>query len=138
MTRATLVTIVVVLILVGYGTAMSIVIFRAERSSVSQTEWETAQARLSALENAWNAVVSGEADSSAGSVAVDAATIPINQADQDLLEELPGIGPVRATAILEARAAGPFVSLDDFRTRVPAIPNSVFDDISTKITFDIQ
>jgi competence protein ComEA len=60
--------------------------------------------------------------------------ININRADAWLLEALPGIGDVRAQAIVDYREDnGPFRSIQDV-TKVPGISDSTFDKIKDFIT----
>lgn len=54
--------------------------------------------------------------------------IDINQADQAELETLPGVGPVTARKIIEARAEQRFASVRDLRSR-GLLGESVFEDI---------
>ena len=62
------------------------------------------------------------------------ALVNINAASQADLESLPGIGEVRATAILRSRTAdGPFAAIEDLLTR-NLIPKSVYEDIAPLIT----
>lgn len=56
--------------------------------------------------------------------------IDINAASQVLLEELPGIGPVRAIAIIEGR---PYLSTEELAER-HVIPASVYEQIRGLIT----
>jgi competence protein ComEA len=60
--------------------------------------------------------------------------IDINRAEGWLLQALPGIGEVRAQAILDYRMQnGPFSDIEDL-TKVPGISNSSFDKIKHLIT----
>jgi competence protein ComEA len=60
--------------------------------------------------------------------------VNINTASARELEALPGIGPVRAEAIVRSRQEeGPFQSIDDLVTR-KLIPRSVLEDIKDKVT----
>jgi len=62
------------------------------------------------------------------------ALININTASAKELEALPGIGPVRAEAIVRSRQEeGPFQSVDELVTR-KLIPRSVFEEIKDKVT----
>ncbi|MDT7944282.1 MAG: helix-hairpin-helix domain-containing protein [Dehalococcoidia bacterium] len=62
------------------------------------------------------------------------ALVNINTASARELEALPGIGPVRAEAIVRSRQEeGPFQSIDDLVTRM-LIPRSVLEDIKDKVT----
>lgn len=60
--------------------------------------------------------------------------ININRADKWLLQALPGIGEVRAQAIIDYRAQnGPFLSIEDM-TQVPGISETTFNSIKPLIT----
>jgi competence protein ComEA len=59
--------------------------------------------------------------------------ININQASVDQLQELPGIGPARAEAIVRYREEhGPFTSLDEI-TNVPGIGQKILENIMDHI-----
>ena len=61
--------------------------------------------------------------------------ININTASQAELESLPGIGEVRATAILRSRTTdGPFADIEELLTRNLGIPESVYEKIASLIT----
>lgn len=63
-----------------------------------------------------------------------APLIDINTASESQLKELPGIGDVRAAAIIRSRETdGPFATIDDLRDR-DIIPGSVFENIAELIT----
>ncbi|MCW2811478.1 MAG: comEA, partial [Friedmanniella sp.] len=62
--------------------------------------------------------VRGGADASgasAGSTASRGSTVDLNTATQAQLEELPGVGPVTATAILDRRAQHPFTRVEELQ-----------------------
>jgi len=60
--------------------------------------------------------------------------ISINTASQSVLETLPGIGEVRAGAIIQSRTVdGPFGAVEDLLGR-ELVPASVFEDIAPMIT----
>ncbi|MDR5875581.1 ComEA family DNA-binding protein [Halomonas sp. CUBES01] len=68
-------------------------------------------------------------------LAQEVAPININSADTELLDELPGIGPSRAEAIIEERDAnGEFENADDL-TRVSGIGPATVDRMRDQITF---
>jgi competence protein ComEA len=64
--------------------------------------------------------------------AVDDERIDINHADQAELETLPGVGPVTARKIIDARAEQPFSSVRDLRSR-GLVGESVFADIESLV-----
>jgi competence protein ComEA len=60
--------------------------------------------------------------------------VNVNSATQSELEELPGIGEVRAERIIQSRTAdGPFLQIEDLVLR-DLIPESVFEGIAPMIT----
>ncbi len=60
--------------------------------------------------------------------------ISIKTASQSVLETLPGIGEVRAGAIIQSRTVdGPFGAVEDLLSR-ELVPASVFEDIAPMIT----
>lgn len=63
------------------------------------------------------------------------APIDINQASAEALAELPGIGDVKAQAIIEDRDKnGPFASLDAL-TRVQGIGEATVQGLDDRVTF---
>jgi len=59
--------------------------------------------------------------------------VNINTADVELLQELPGIGPTTAQAIIDYRTEnGPFTRIDDL-LKVPGIGPSVMDEIRSMV-----
>lgn len=63
-----------------------------------------------------------------------AAPVDINNADAAALEEVKGIGPARAKAIVEYRTAnGPFASVDDL-TKVSGIGDKSVNQLRDQVT----
>lgn len=71
-------------------------------------------------------------DGPAGGNATD-GLLDLNIATQAELEALPGIGPVTATKIMDARAAVPFTSVEDLRTR-KLLGQKAFDALKALVT----
>jgi competence protein ComEA len=67
-------------------------------------------------------------DPPSGGPAVDDGRIDINHASGSELETLPGIGPVTAGKIIDARASEPFGSVDELRSR-GLVGEKVYEDI---------
>ncbi|WNL41167.1 ComEA family DNA-binding protein [Halomonas sp. PAMB 3264] len=73
---------------------------------------------------------------SGAALAQSMAPINVNTADEELLAELPGVGPSRAAAIIEERSAnGDFENADDL-TRVSGIGSATVEGMQDQITFD--
>lgn len=73
---------------------------------------------------------------SSSALAQEVAPININTADEELLAELPGIGPSRAAAIIEERETnGEFESVDDL-TRVSGIGAATVDRMRDQVVLE--
>lgn len=64
------------------------------------------------------------------------APINVNTADEEMLAELPGIGPSRAAAIIEDRNSNGVYENADALTRVSGIGAGTVDRIRSQVTFD--
>ncbi len=135
----------VIAMIVGSGILMSLFLLREEEAQVSASDWQrlnTTMAEVIARQNAQTSPTKATTDAgmttqSIPKVVVVANSIRINRASVAELDTLPGIGKVRATALVEERSAhGPYQDLDDIRARVPKIPASVLQQISQQITFE--
>jgi competence protein ComEA len=73
------------------------------------------------------------AAAAASSGAAPAGLIDINEASADELDTLPGIGPVTAQKIIDARAQQPFATVDELQSRGVVGP-STFDKLRDLIT----
>lgn len=68
-------------------------------------------------------------------LAQEVAPIAVNEADAEMLAELPGIGDVKAEAIVEDREAnGPFADADDL-TRVSGIGETTVEGLRDQVEF---
>ncbi|AVI63917.1 ComEA family DNA-binding protein [Halomonas sp. M1] len=73
---------------------------------------------------------------SGAALAQAVAPINVNTADEELLAELPGVGPSRAAAIIEERETnGAFENADDL-TRVNGIGPATVDRMRDQVAFD--
>jgi competence protein ComEA len=71
-----------------------------------------------------------------GGAAVEApgdGLVDLNSASESELDELPGVGPVTAQKIIDARAEQPFTSVDDLLTR-EVLGQSAFDKLRELVT----
>ena len=68
-----------------------------------------------------------------GTAGGSSSLIDLNRATQAELESLPGIGPVTAGKIIEARTQAPFRTIDDLRER-GLVGQKAFDSLRTLIT----
>jgi competence protein ComEA len=75
----------------------------------------------------------GSGSGSSGAAGGSGSRIDLNRATQAELESLPGIGPVTAGKIIEARAQSPFKSIDELRER-GLVGQKTFDSLRTLIT----
>lgn len=124
-------------LILGLGVVMTIYVMNGQKQSLSPEELanleetlQTIDHRLEILEESSTPVVAA--------VSATTARTPINQAPKVELEALSGIGPARADAIMAARLISPFRDMDDLHTRVPKIPQSVLQEIESKITFETK
>jgi competence protein ComEA len=77
--------------------------------------------------------VAAAASSSPGSPPTNTGLVDINTADEAELDTLPGIGPVTAGKILDARQHAPFASIDELVGR-GVVGQATFDKIRPLIT----
>ena len=74
------------------------------------------------------------APSASGTAVAGAAPVSLNSADQSVLESIPGIGPVKAAAIVQYRTDnGPFSSLDQL-LEVSGIGPATLESITPYVT----
>lgn len=130
--------VIALLVILGSGAVMTLYTLNQRATQIDPSAFSTMaldleqlKIRLSDLENESLAVAVNAQPGTLGQA------VPINRASQTTLETLTGIGPVRASAILEARnQGGPFSDYDDLHARVPKIPASVLKEIMPEITFE--
>jgi competence protein ComEA len=76
----------------------------------------------------------GSGDGGGSEVGAEPDPIDLNHADEEQLEQLPGIGPARAAAIVEHRATvGPFATPGDVRD-VPGIGEATFQRLAPLVS----
>ena len=71
-------------------------------------------------------------------VALPALVVDVNRVPMPVLEALPGLGPVLAGRIVEAREAAPFASLGDFDRRVKGIGPARIAALKPFLRFDLD
>jgi len=92
------------------------------------------QIRVPALgEAAAPATAAGGDPGSGGDPGTPGGLIDINHATADELDTLPGIGPVTAQKIIDARAQTPFATIDELQSR-GVVGQSTFDKLRDLIT----
>ena len=95
------------------------------------------QVRVPARGDAASGGTSGGGANSGGGVSASGgsggALVNLNSATAAELDALPGIGPVTAAKIIDARAKAPFTSVDDLRSR-NLVSQKVFDQIRAQLT----
>ena len=79
------------------------------------------------------AAAAGSGGGGDASAAPAAGPIDINHATADELDKLPGIGPVTAQKIIDARTAAPFASVDELESR-GVVGASTFEKLRDLIT----
>lgn len=84
----------------------------------------------------------GDADSDTGSLPEAGAEteelIDLNHADTDTLQQLPGIGPKRAEAIIEYREQYGFFVTTDEVMNVPGIGPELYEQIKDRVMVDYK
>ena len=75
----------------------------------------------------------GSGSGAGGAPGGSSSLVDLNSATQAELESLPGIGPVTATKIIEARTAAPFRTIDELRER-GLVGQKTFDNLRALIT----
>jgi competence protein ComEA len=122
--------------ILGSGVLMSLFLLRQEDSQISPAEWERLNKTISELVARQNSLPP-PASAKASVLSSLSTQVNINTASVGELDALPGIGQVRAKALVDERAAhGLYKDSDDIRARVPKIPASVLEEISPQIVFE--
>ncbi len=75
----------------------------------------------------------GQIDHNESSSGNPAGVVNINFASQEILESLPGIGPVTAEAIISFRSERPFSRIEDLQ-KVTGIGPATFEKLKDRIT----
>ncbi len=126
-------------IVLGSGVVMTIFTLRQASAQISSADFDRLRETVNQLVAAVPTTAittTTTSDSTASPSTESSGRVVINRATLAELDKLPGIGQVRAQALLDARATGPFIDLDDIRARVPKVPASVLADIAPLITFE--
>ena len=75
----------------------------------------------------------GGASGEPGDAPAGDGLVDLNRASADELDKLPGVGPVTAQKIIDARTEQPFASVDDLRAR-EVVGQSVFEKLRDLVT----
>jgi competence protein ComEA len=106
----------------GYGDRADVVA-AAQTINLAEALLDGAKVRVPTLGD--NAAAGPTAAAAASATPGAAALIDLNHADEGQLESLPGVGPVTAGKIIDARTTAAFATIDDLATRGVVGPSTL-------------